>query len=105
MIEEAKFLDIAHGLLDKTNQGIARWEAFEGGRKQFTLQLPASRIQISYVSPPTEFDRVILALCRRDGEPVILWTISEGEPHWDLALDLYSTVERQVRGWDKVLQD
>ncbi len=105
MIAENQYVEIARRLLDKTNQGMAKWEAVQKDHSRFVLKLPVSRIVIRYDAPVAEFDRITLEICGREGDVLAAWSVSEGEPHWNEAMDLFTTVKRQFFGWDKVLQD
>ncbi len=105
MVTPDKYREIARGLLAKTQAGQANWKQVVADPHDFLLTLPQSKVDVRYLSPATEVDRVRLQLCRTDGVSVGTWEVEEGDEDWDLARELYHTVERSVVGWDKVLED
>jgi hypothetical protein len=130
MIPTDKFLEIARGLLEKTKQEKAKWTAKlpleqlaatstamiklpSTARKdigppqfgEYVLKLPNSMLELEFVSPSTEPDRIILRFRNSTGLEVGRWEVEEESPDWSLAAELYDQVERCVTGWDKVLQD
>ncbi len=105
MIPNEKYVEIARGLLRKTETGTAKWVQGAGEMSEFVLNLPASRIFLQYTSPTVEDDRITLALCQPEGRAVGSWIVHESDPDWELAQTLYSAVSRQVVGWDRVLED
>lgn len=104
MMRDVNYPEIALGLLKKTKDGSAIWEC-DVLPKSFILHLPASSIILSYIVPKAEVERVVLRLCRKDLTQVGVWTVEEDLEHWGLVVELFSTVERQVLGWDMVLED
>ena len=71
MMPDAKYPEIASGLLEKTKNGSARWHGNDSPRS-YSLRLPASRILLSFVSPRTEFDQIVMQLCKPDGTVVVI---------------------------------
>jgi hypothetical protein len=105
MNPDSKYAEIAAGLLKKTRQGKARWETANQGNAAFVLALPQSLVHLEYQAPSAAPDAIKVTFKNRDGRPVGSWLVHDGDDHWDLLSDLYGEVNRQVAGWDTVLED
>jgi hypothetical protein len=98
-----KFRQITPGLIQKTANGEAAWKSIGD---TFQLDLPKSRVDLSFKSPDAEPDFLSLSLFNKEnGKKAGEWIVYEGDESWDLILNLYSLVHKRVTGWDKVFQD
>jgi len=82
MDRDSKYAEIAAGLLRKTRQGTARWEAANHGDTAFVLALPQSFVHLEYQAPRAEPDAIKLTFKNRDGLPVDSWQVRDGDDHW-----------------------
>jgi len=134
MIPDEKYVEIAKGLLQKTRKKEAQWKPVAktpmelaqllgkaaagmsgaaalglsgavSSPTKFVLPLRNAVVQLDFASPKTQPDKVSLQLLDGDNRLAGSWEVEEGEIDWDLAIELYQEVSKQVNKWDKVLEE
>lgn len=121
MISEQEFLEIVHGLMQKTATGNVKWQpkslTFLNERGQtvvppaairdaYWVQLPHSVIELQYGNPSNEPDFINFILARQlNGPPLALRKVYEADVGWQELSNLYALVKRRDLGWDDVLND
>ena len=121
MISEDKYREMARRLLEKSRANEVGWKVVvptdlfskpnappslqRRSKAAFQVTLPKSKIVLTFVSPPTESDFILLSILGTDGVEVDSWKIEEGTPDWELAMNLYSDARRVTGGWDDILKD
>ena len=121
MIPNEKFVEIAKGLLEKTRAEKASWKAHgrlfpaalrpvldpsSGSQPtEFLLHLPSTQIRLELDALSPGPDKVLLKIMNKEGELVGLWTVTEQDEDWSLAMSLYQEVSKKVTKWDKALEE
>jgi hypothetical protein len=120
MISDQEFLEIIHGLHEKTAEQNLKWQAKQltpfkpvgqhvvptsGVRDAYWVQLPHAAIELQYDSPSAEPDFIVFRLSRQvNGESLAMRKVYEGDFGWEPLSDLYALIKRRALGWDDVFK-
>ena len=106
MIPGDKMLEIARGLLEKTQRHEARWRPDSVDDFAYVVYLPGSRIRIALESNTEAFNKVVsFTVSDADDVPVGRLEGRNDEAVGQVLHTLFNEASRVATKWDKVLQE
>ena len=107
MIPKSQLHDLIRKLRAKTAAGEVNWVPHDTDEFGCELLLPGSSVELSFLSPATDLDRVKVILNENDKKygpaPVAEAVVAEGDPDWELFYGLYLEASKGAHHWDRVL--
>jgi hypothetical protein len=115
MIPTSSLREVVTRLLDRTKKGEVAWYPKPHGPQvdeKYVVELPKSTVEFEFASPDTEPDRAYFFVYSKVGLTTRMLVgrltaeaTEADQQDWQLLGSLRGAINKQVTGWDKVLEE